>query len=57
MMSCGEIIVIGSTGPITYTRTVDSTAAAYYFVSTKKDGTTQVLTYTVANKTITASVA
>ena len=57
MMSCGEIIVVGSTGPITYTRTVDSTASAYYFVSTKKDGTTQVLTYTVANKTITASVA
>ena len=57
MMSCGEIIVIGSTGPVTYTRTVDSTSAAYYFVSTKKDGTTQVLTYTVANKTITASVA
>lgn len=57
MMSCGEIIVVGSTGPITYTRTVDSTSAAYYFVSTKKDGTIQVLTYTVANKTITASVA
>lgn len=57
MMSCGEIIVVGSTGPITYTRTVDSTTAAYYFVSTKKDGSIQVLTYTVANKTITASVA
>lgn len=56
MMSCGEIIVVGSTGPITYTRTVDSTSAAYYFVSTKKDGSIQVLTYTVANKTITASV-
>lgn len=56
MMSCGEIIVVGSTGPVTYTRTVDSTSSAYYFVSTKKDGTLQVLTYTVANKTITAAV-
>lgn len=57
ILKCGEIIIDGSTGPVTYTRSVDSTASAIYFTSSKKDDTLQVLTYTVANKTITASVA
>lgn len=52
---CGEIIINGSTGPITYTRSVDSTLTSIYFVSSKKDDSLQVLTYTAANKTIIAS--
>lgn len=57
ILLCGEIIIDGSTGPVTYTRSVDSTPAAIYFTSSKKDDTLQVLTYTVSNKTITSSVA
>lgn len=57
IQQCGEIIIDGSTGPVTYTRSVDSTASAIYFTSSKKDDTLQVLTYTVSSKTITASVA
>lgn len=57
IQQCGEIIIDGSTGPVTYTRSVDSTASAIYFTSSKKDDTLQVLTYTVSNKTITSSVA
>lgn len=57
IVQCGEIIIDGSTGPVTYTRSVDSTASAIYFTSSKKDDTLQVLTYTVSNKTITSSVA
>lgn len=53
---CGEIIINGSTGPITYTRSVDSTISIIYFVSSKKDDTLQVLTYTTSNKTITSSI-
>lgn len=57
IVQCGEIIIDGSTRPVTYTRSVDSTASAIYFTSSKKDDTLQVLTYTVSNKTITSSVA
>lgn len=57
IVQCGEIIIDGSTGPVTYTRSVDSTASAIYFTSSKKDDTLQVLTYTVSNKTITSSIA
>nr|DAS05399.1 MAG TPA: Head fiber protein [Crassvirales sp.] len=57
VLLCGEIIIDGSTGPVTYTRSVDSTASTIYFTSSKKDDTLQVLTYTVSNKTITSSIA
>lgn len=57
IVQCGEIIIDDSTGPVTYTRSVDSTASAIYFTSSKKDDTLQVLTYTVSNKTITSSIA
>ena len=57
IVQCGEIIIDDSTGPVTYTRSVDSTASAIYFTSSKKDNTLQVLTYTVSNKTITSSAA
>ncbi len=53
---CGEIIIDGPTGPVTYTRSVDSTSSAVYFTSNKKNGTLQVLTYNIANSTLTASV-
>lgn len=57
IIKCGELLVTGSTGPITYTRSVDSTASSIFFISDKKDGTMQVLTYTVSNKTFTSSIA
>lgn len=57
LLRCGEIIIKGPTGPITYTRSVDSTPTAIYFTSSKKDDTLQVLTYTVSNQTIQASIA
>lgn len=57
VLKCGEIIIDGSTGPVTYTRSVDSTPTAIYFTSSKKDDTLQVLTYTVSTKTFTSSVA
>lgn len=57
LLKCGEIIINGSTGPITYTRSVDSTSSAIFFTSSKKDDTLQVLTYNVSTKTITASIA
>lgn len=52
--SAGEIIVRGSTGPITYTRAVDSTESVVYFTDTRKDGKLAVLSYTTASKTIQA---
>lgn len=51
----GELIVTGSTGPITYTRTSDSTSSAVYFTDDNKDGSTTILTYNVSTKTITSS--
>ena len=56
IIKCGEIVIESSTGPITYTRSVDSTSTVIYFISSKKDDTLQVLTYTVSNKTITSSI-
>ena len=53
---CGEITITGSTGPITYTRTSDSTSAAIYFISDRKDGKVTLLTYTVSTKTISSAV-
>lgn len=50
----GEIVINGSTGPITYTRTSDSTPSAVYFTDDRKDGKTTLLTYNVSNKTITS---
>lgn len=50
----GEIVINGSTGPITYTRTSDSTTSAVYFTDDRKDGRTTLLTYNVSNKTITS---
>lgn len=54
---CGEITITGSTGPITYTRSVDSTESMIYFISSKKDNSFQLLTYNVSNKTITSAIS
>lgn len=53
---CGEITITGSTGPITYTRTSDSTSTAIYFISDRKDGKVTLLTYTVSTKIISSAV-
>ena len=53
---CGEITVVGSTGPITYTRTSDSTATTIYFISDRKDGKVTLLTYNVNTKVINSNV-
>ena len=53
---CGEITITGSTGPITYTRTLDSTSSAIYFISDRKDGKVTLLIYTVSTKTINSAV-
>lgn len=52
----GEIIVRGSTGPITYTRAADSTESVIYFTDTRKDGKLAILSYTAASKSIQASI-
>ena len=52
-----EIIVNGVTGPITYTRSVDSTESMIYFISSKKDNSFQILTYNVSSKTITSAIS
>lgn len=57
ILNCGEIIVNGVTGPITYTRSVDSTESMIYFISSKKDNSFQILTYNVSNKTITSAIS
>lgn len=36
ILNCGEIIVNGVTGPVTYTRSVDSTESMIYFISSKR---------------------
>ena len=54
--NCGEIIITGTTGTITYTRTADSTSAAVYFSDERKDGKITVLTYTASTKKITPAV-
>ncbi len=48
----GELVVVGSTGMITYTRTSDSTASVVYFTDDNKDGSTTLLTYNSSNRTI-----
>lgn len=53
---CGEITITGSTGPVTYTRTSDSTSAVIYFISDRKDGKVTLLTYIVSTKTISSAV-
>lgn len=57
ILNCGEIIVNEVTGPITYTRSVDSTESMIYFISSKKDNSFQILTYNVSNKTITSAIS
>lgn len=57
ILNCGEIIVNGVTGPITYTRSVDSTESMIYFISSKKDNSFQILTYSVSSKTITSAIS
>lgn len=57
ILNCGEIIVNGVTGPITYTRSVDSTESMIYFISSKKDNSFQILTYNVSDKTITSAIS
>lgn len=54
--NCGEIIITGTTGTVTYTRTADSTSAAVYFSDERKDGKITVLTYTASTKKITPAV-
>lgn len=54
--NCGEIIITGTTGTVTYTRTTDSTSAAVYFSDERKDGKITVLTYTASTKKITSAV-
>lgn len=54
--NCGEIIITGTTGAVTYTRTADSTSAAVYFSDERKDGKITVLTYTASTKKITPAV-
>lgn len=53
---CGEIIITGTTGTVTYTRTADSTPTAIYFSDERKDGKITVLTYTASTKKITSAV-
>lgn len=57
ILNCGEIIVNGVIGPITYTRSVDSTESMIYFISSKKDNSFQILTYNVSSKTITSAIS
>lgn len=57
ILNCGEIIVNGVTGPVTYTRSVDSTELMIYFISSKKDNSFQILTYNVSSKTITSAIS
>lgn len=57
ILNCGEIIVNGVTGPVTYTRSVDSTESMIYFISSKKDNSFQILTYNVSSKTITSAIS
>lgn len=57
ILNCGEIIVNRVTGPITYTRSVDSTESMIYFISSKKDNSFQILTYNVSSKTITSAIS
>lgn len=57
ILNCGEIIVNEVTGPITYTRSVDSTESMIYFISSKKDNSFQILTYNVSSKTITSAIS
>lgn len=53
---CGEIIITGTAGTVTYTRTADSTSAAVYFSDEGKDGKITVLTCTASTKKITSAV-
>lgn len=53
---CDEIIITGTTGTVTYTRTADSTSAAIYFSDNRKDGKITILTYTVSTKKITSAM-
>ena len=46
ILNCGEIIVNGVTGPVTYTRSVDSTESMIYFISSKTI-TSAISKYTV----------
>ena len=57
ILNCGEIIVNGVTGPVTYTRSVDSTESMIYFISSKKDNSFQILTYNVSSKIITSAIS
>lgn len=53
---CGEIIITGTTGAVTYTRTSDSTPTAMYFSDERKDGRITVLTYYVSTKKIQSAI-
>lgn len=52
---CGELIVRGSTGDITYTRCSDSTSTSISFTNITKNGKISVLTYNNSTKTINSS--
>lgn len=56
VQEAGELIVRGSTGLITYTRTSDSTNTVIYFTDDRKDGKTTILTYNVGSRVITSAM-
>lgn len=56
IVNCGEIVITGSTGPITYTRTSDSTTSNIYFTDDRKDGKITMLTYNINTKTVSSNI-
>lgn len=50
LKKAGEIVVITTSGPITYTRTTDSTKTMIYFTDEDMNGETTRLTYNNSNK-------
>lgn len=45
LKKAGEIVVTTTSGPVTYTRTEDSTSTMLYFTDSRKDGKTVLLSY------------
>ena len=54
LKKAGEIVVITSSGPITYTRTTDSTKTMIYFTDEDMNGETIRLSYNNSNKMLSA---
>lgn len=55
IVKCGELIVTGTTGPITYTRCSDSTSSYISFADITKQGKLSVLTYNASTKIISSN--